>query len=322
MFVICLALISLGRAQDSSGTDSSGITPSGTTYALDVDSTVRRSLPASDSPGGDSITYHTYVVTLDASVDGLTIQVDGGDDDVDLVTQPGSIIERFADASYQGLDNSPQHRFTYLNLPPGEVYIDVVNKTDAPVSYTLTVTSRLVADITPDDTESASASVSPEPNAPEPNAEASTEDTSNPDTNNSDINTNDTSNDTANSETVNPETVSAEEDVDDLSAEPTGNYGTLELGETVTRRIVSANTNNGLAYHVYVLEVPTDVPAVTISVRGEDGETSENNANIDMVTNAGEPVTRYSSADFSGVGPNSSEQVSYDGAAGKRIYID
>ncbi|MEM6431934.1 MAG: pre-peptidase C-terminal domain-containing protein, partial [Deinococcota bacterium] len=46
------------------------------------------------------------------------------------------------------------------------------------------------------------------------------------------------------------------------------------------------------------------------------------NANIDMVTNAGEPVTRYSSADFSGVGPNSSEQVSYDGAAGKRIYID
>ena len=401
---------------------------SGETYTLAIGEQVSRRLVASEDATPSTITYHTYVVSLNTPVNELTISVDGGGDDVDLVTQPGTPITRFAQASYRGLDAASQHRFSYLNPPVGEIYIDVVNKTAAPVGYVLTVTADLPAraEAPTDDASSDSSSdpsndpvaTSEQPSTETPadvtQTEAPTETETTPadapetdetadaandivtdtvadigddtvddtvddtaaetattpaetaadtatDTVNDSIEdteddtvvetvdeptaatavetavedaTTDTAEDTTTDAANDPlEEADVEDDVGDIVGSeagtpvlPTGTYGALEVGESVTARIVAASGDNGLSYHTYIVNVPADVPDVTISVSGSvsgrDGEGGDVAANIDLVTNAGEVIGRFSEADFSGISPNSQEPVAYADAAGLQIYID
>jgi hypothetical protein len=317
---------------------------SGETYDIALGEQVSRSLVASEDNTPSTITYHTYVLQLSTPVNELTISVDGGSDDVDLVTQPGTPITRFAEASYQGLDAASQHRFSYLNPPVGAIYIDVVNKTAAAVGYTLTVTANLPDQATdegsPEDTDT------PTPDAAEANAETAV-DTEATDTT-TDTGATDTTTDTEvvaeAAETEETETATTTEEatltedtsddtedtgdaVADTSANetietpvlPTGTYGAIAVGDTVTARIAAAADSNGLSYHTYVMNVPEDASDVTISVRGQRAGEA---ANIDLVTNAGAVIRRFSEADFNGVSPNTQESVTYVDAAGLEIYID
>lgn len=343
---------------------------SGETYTLAIGEQVSRRLVASEDATPSTITYHTYVVQLNTPVNELTISVDGGDDDVDLVTQPGTPITRFAQASYRGLDAASQHRFSYLNPPVGEIYIDVVNKTAAPVGYVLTVTADLPAraedptndpdNDTNDDpvatSEQLPAETSTEVETPAEidgtagtvedavdDAAATTEEAAT-DTANDTVAGDDTTDETtdaaatAEEDTTTDTAVETVTDSADTNEEantggivgseegtpvlPTGTYGRIEVGERVTARIAAASGANGLSYHTYVIDVPEDVPDVTISVSGRDANNSDVTANIDLVTNAGEVIGRFSEADFNGISPNSQEQVAYADAAGLQIYVD
>ena len=335
---------------------------SGETYDIALGEQVSRSLVASEDNTPSTITYHTYVLQLSTPVNELTISVDGGSDDVDLVTQPGTPITRFAEASYRGLDAASQHRFSYLNPPVGEIYIDVVNKTAAAVGYTLTVTANLPDQATGEDSPEDIGEDAPTPDAAEANAETAvdTTDTGVTDTGATDTEATDTTIDTtevvaeaaeteetetaaamteeaAPAETAPAEIMPAEdtpddtEDTDDAVADtsanetaetpalPTGTYGAIAIGDTVTARIAAAADSNGLSYHTYVMNVPEDALDVTISVSGQRAGEA---ANIDLVTNAGAVIRRFSEADFNGASPNTQERVTYVDAAGLEIYID
>lgn len=308
---------------------------SGETYDIALGEQVSRSLVASEDDTPSTITYHTYVLQLSTPVNELTISVDGGSDDVDLVTQPGTPITRFAEASYQGLDAASQHRFSYLNPPVGAIYIDVVNKTAAAVGYTLTVTANLPDQATdegsPEDTDT------PTPDAAEANAEtavdteatdtttetevvaeaAETEETETATTIEEATLTEDTSDDTEDTGDAIADTSANE--ATETPVLTTGTYGAIAVGDTVTARIAAAADSNGLSYHTYVMNVPEDASDVTISVRGQRAGEA---ANIDLVTNAGAVIRRFSEADFNGVSPNTQESVTYVDAAGLEIYID
>lgn len=359
LFWLLLPVLSTGFAQDAAPV------ASGETYDIALGEQVLRSLVASEDDTPSTITYHTYVLQLSTPVNELTISVDGGSDDVDLVTQPGTPITRFAQASYQGLDAASQHRFSYLNPPVGEIYIDVVNKTAAAVGYTLTVTADLSDQATNEDTpEDATESVpatadentgedvstpdaaTPDaveanaatPDAGETDAEMAT-DTAITDMTTEvvaeDAEAQETETAAATTEEATPaeDTLADTEGMDDtvaaadtpanetagMPALPTGTYGAIAVGETVTARIVSAAEGNGLSYHTYVINVPEDVSDVTISVSGQRAGEA---ANIDLVTNAGAAIQRFSEADFDGVSPNTQEQVAYVDAAGLEIYVD
>lgn len=88
------------------------------------------------------ITYHTYSFTVPAGVGQVIVTVDGKGSDVDLAVKAGSSILDYGDTDHFDDSEASEHSYTITTPMPNTVYnVEVVNQTDQPINYTLSLTS-------------------------------------------------------------------------------------------------------------------------------------------------------------------------------------
>lgn len=117
-------------------------TESGTIGLLAVNAQVTGSLAA---VGGESASYHTYVISVPEGTSRLKIEM-RGDADLDLYAKYGSdIVEYGDDGDWDHRNDGSRHRATFniRNPQAGLWYVDVANHIDnyAAVDYSLTIST-------------------------------------------------------------------------------------------------------------------------------------------------------------------------------------
>ncbi len=72
--------------------------------------------------------------------------------------------------------------------------------------------------------------------------------------------------------------------------DPSGEYGSIAIGQAVSGTIAGIQGEETVVFHTYVVDVPAGSPAVTISVSG-------NGADLDLAVKSGGPILDYDDVD-------------------------
>ena len=98
---------------------------------------------------------------------------------------------------------------------------------------------------------------------------------------------------------------------------PSGEYGSIAVGQQVTGTIAAIPDADSLVYHTYVVEVPAGTPSLTITVQG-------NGADLDLAVKVGSPITGYGDGEVDHLDVSEEPNPSYviQNPAPGPVYID
>ena len=104
-----------------------------------LDSEVSANLPVDTVDG--YTTYHTYSFTVPEGIGEVVVTLNGNGADVDLALNAGAEISSYDDADYTDASEDSEHSYTLSAPMPNTIYnVEVINQTDTPADYTLSLT--------------------------------------------------------------------------------------------------------------------------------------------------------------------------------------
>lgn len=97
--------------------------------------------------------------------------------------------------------------------------------------------------------------------------------------------------------------------------QPSGDYGSIAIGQPVSGTLAAIPDQNSLIYHTYVVTVPAGTPSLTISVQG-------GGADLDLAVNVGRPIANYDDVDFLDTSETPDPSFTIEDPPPGPIYID
>ncbi len=211
----------------------------------------------------ESISYHTYVLSVPQGVPQVTIDVTAGGHDMDLAIKLGSEITSYndeeGDFDFKDFTEELNPSHTINSPQSGDYYIDVVNLVDVAANYTLKTSSASTIPQNPLDPSSGGQNpldpslgtqnpLDPSPVTPNPQDPPST---------------------------LPPITA---------NSVSSGIIGNIAIGQSATGKLASLGGEE-ISYHTYILEVPTGTQQVVISLSSDQ--------DLDLAAKHGAEIASY-----------------------------
>ncbi len=214
--------------------------PSGEQGALAIGQSVTKTAAAA----GESLTWHTYVISVPAGQPAITVSVTSNDD-IDFAYKFGTEIITYSEVDYLSDVVDLGGSQTISNPPAGLLYVDVINAYNRAIEYTVSVTGDSAAPQPP---------VTTQPVTPQPPLTAQPVTPQPPLT----------------AQPLAPQQPGAPAATDYPAPTPYGDMGALQLGQQVAGNLQQEPADiTSSVFHTYEFNVPAGTASVTVVLDAE-----------------------------------------------------